>query len=150
MTRFTLLIALCWMPWQPAMAEIYRWVDEHGKVHFGDEPRSGAARVQIQSPVVSSGIPAPQRPQSALERQRALADQFQQQRQLREQQQQQDAVAQARRNQHCQRLKNKILNYQDADRLYSRNDQGEKYYLDKVSKQREIRQLEQRYDEQCS
>lgn len=35
----------------PALAqEVYRWVDENGVVHYSDQPREGAERVQIAPP----------------------------------------------------------------------------------------------------
>lgn len=35
----------------PALAQdVYRWVDENGVVHYSDQPREGAERVQIATP----------------------------------------------------------------------------------------------------
>lgn len=33
-----------------AAQEVYRWVDENGVVHYSDQPREGAERVQIRQP----------------------------------------------------------------------------------------------------
>ncbi len=47
MNRFLLLLALV-----PAltMADVYRWVDADGTVHFTDTPREGAERVHVPPP----------------------------------------------------------------------------------------------------
>lgn len=44
--RLMLLIAgmvLC----SPAWAEIYKWVDEQGKLHFSDQPQQGAGQIHM-------------------------------------------------------------------------------------------------------
>lgn len=44
--RFSLIctLALCFT--SPVSADIYRWVDSTGRVHFGDQPPADASRVQ--------------------------------------------------------------------------------------------------------
>jgi glutaredoxin len=41
---FLILCALTSM----ANAEVYRWTDEHGRIHFGDRPPAGTATEQVQ------------------------------------------------------------------------------------------------------
>lgn len=36
----------------PAQAEIYRWVDEQGRVHFGQRPQPGAEQVVVKPQVI--------------------------------------------------------------------------------------------------
>ncbi|PPE73362.1 hypothetical protein C3942_13915 [Solimonas fluminis] len=45
----------------PAMAaEVYKWVDPSGRVHYGDQPQPGWKRVGVNAPPASSpGTPAP-------------------------------------------------------------------------------------------
>jgi hypothetical protein len=38
-------------------AEVYRWVDKDGRVHYGDRPRQGAEALDIQSSS-GSGVPS--------------------------------------------------------------------------------------------
>ncbi len=42
-----------------AAAEIYRWVDENGTVHFGDQPPPGAEKVELPSPSTYTPPPLP-------------------------------------------------------------------------------------------
>lgn len=53
-----LLLALALLPAATALAEVYRWVDEQGIVHFSDEPTAGAELVPLKSPAVVS-LPSP-------------------------------------------------------------------------------------------
>lgn len=132
-------------------AQVYRWVDDSGKVHFSDQPQNGAQSVNIRAPVSTSSGAVSNRSEapSALERQRALAEQFEQQRLLREEEQQKAAERQAKVDKYCIQLRNKLLNYKDADILYGRDEKGEKYYLDKVAKEREIAKLESLQRQRC-
>ena len=46
------------------MAQIYRWVDEDGVVHYSDQPHPGAEEVELQSaPAIN--MPTPRRPTAA-------------------------------------------------------------------------------------
>lgn len=42
----SLLIIILLLATQPAMAELYRWVDSSGKVHYGDVPANDAEQLQ--------------------------------------------------------------------------------------------------------
>jgi hypothetical protein len=44
-------LALCLAVAPLAAQEIYRWVDENGVVHYSDQPREGAERVQVRAPM---------------------------------------------------------------------------------------------------
>lgn len=44
----------------PAAADIYRWVDDDGVVHYGDEPRGDAERLELPEPAtIDFPDPAP-------------------------------------------------------------------------------------------
>lgn len=46
-----MLAMLCLLP-GPAVAEIYRWVDAQGRVHFGERPAEGAERLEVRPQVI--------------------------------------------------------------------------------------------------
>ncbi|WP_018717440.1 DUF4124 domain-containing protein [Arhodomonas aquaeolei] len=43
----------------PAAADVYRWVDDQGQVHFSDEPHEGADPVDVGEPTVVESLPTP-------------------------------------------------------------------------------------------
>lgn len=61
-----------------AQAEIYRWTDEHGNVHFGDKPADENAAGKAEAVVVDEAYKPPQRTDSEIralqEQQRARAE----------------------------------------------------------------------------
>lgn len=72
--RLLALIGLLLAAPLPAAADVYRWVDEDGVVHYGDEPRGDAERVELPEPAtVDFPDPAP-RPARASEDDGAPAD----------------------------------------------------------------------------
>ena len=51
MRILALLLACCGLS-LPLQAEIYRWVDANGQVHFGERPRLGAETVEVRPQVI--------------------------------------------------------------------------------------------------
>jgi molecular chaperone DnaK (HSP70) len=49
-----LLPVLSLMPVNDSRAEIYRWVDENGKVHFTDKPRENSETIKLKAPAVKA------------------------------------------------------------------------------------------------
>ena len=35
-----------------ALAEVYRWTDANGRVHFGERPQAGAVQVEVKPQVI--------------------------------------------------------------------------------------------------
>ncbi len=48
------LLYLCAFSVGTMAAEVYRWVDESGQVHFGDKPREGAEILEVDEPLRQS------------------------------------------------------------------------------------------------
>ncbi|WP_297528120.1 DUF4124 domain-containing protein [Thiohalobacter sp.] len=68
-TGLTLLL-LALLAGQAMAAEVYRWVDEDGTVHFGDQPPPGAEKVELPPPSTYTPPPLPPirtRPQAPAE-----------------------------------------------------------------------------------
>ena len=55
MKRFLILLLVLWP--LVGMAGVYKWVDDEGRVHYGDQP--GADSSAIQMPEFDAGSPAP-------------------------------------------------------------------------------------------
>ncbi len=61
MRRIVTALSLMLIVWPCAYADVYRWVDDNGDVHFSDEPRDGASRMEIPEPTVVPSTPVPDR-----------------------------------------------------------------------------------------
>ncbi|WP_435104322.1 DUF4124 domain-containing protein [Arhodomonas sp. AD133] len=62
MRRILTALTLTVLVWPCAHADVYRWVDDDGHVHFSDEPRDGASRMEIPEPTVVPSTSVPDRP----------------------------------------------------------------------------------------
>lgn len=110
-----------------AMAEVYRWTDEHGRVQFGDRPvTDSASEVQIKQP--KTKVPA----KDAVDR-KQKANQFLRARELdrieKQQKQQQAQREEAKRQQNCKKAKLELRKLQQARLLYTKDKSGKKHYI---------------------
>lgn len=103
---------------------VYKWVDENGKVHYGDRPAQGtqSTRLEVETPKsTTSDISEARR-----EKQRRLLEAF-------EREHAQDEAEQAERQRKkqerkiaCARARVDLERIQNAGYLYHYNDQGER------------------------
>ena len=119
-----MLMLLLLLPPVSGWAEIYRWTDANGQVHFGEQPGPGAERVEVKPQVMERDAAT----RESEERLRKVLD---------ARQQEQDAVAQkqasknAQRNEECGKLRETLSNLQQSGSFFSENADGERtYYSD--------------------
>ena len=105
-------------------AEVYRWVDASGKVHFGDHPPAGGAQQVI--------IHAPGGTQSDTVRQartQRLLKEFETERAERAEQEAAAARDEAQRAAACEEARNRHFEYQNSGYLYEWDEHGQKRIL---------------------
>ncbi|WP_297526740.1 DUF4124 domain-containing protein [Thiohalobacter sp.] len=118
-------------------AEVYRWVDENGEVHFSDRPRSGANTVRVPKAPASAPSDA-----GRAERQRRLLEAWQAER-LRKQEAERRAEDQARlRRRNCAIARDNLRQYRNAGGVYRLNENGERVFMDDAERGRLIAQWE--------
>jgi len=122
-------------------AEIYRWVDESGKVHFSDRPNDGAAhKLQIET---REGEPVD------TDQQQRLLDAYREEREAREEERLKAEERERQRSQNCAYARNRLRQY-DGARLYQPLENGERRYLDDNERQGEIERVEAAVQRWCS
>ena len=128
-------------------AEIYRWVDDNGRVHFSDSPISGhqVEKVEVGDNPNSYGGG------TVLERQRGLLDDYQQ----RDQQQAREQRKEAWQKSNEERLKRNCLAAKDSlkryegSALYYLNDKGERVFYSDEERSKYLAEYQQRVAENC-
>jgi hypothetical protein len=127
-----------------AAAEIYRWVDANGQVHFGQRPAApGAEQIEVRPQVI-------ERDQETRERQ-ARSERFYDAR--REEQAQaaaQSAERQAKRAQECRELRRKLAQMPEGFRYYHDEADGQRSFYSDEEMDAARRQLRDRVSERCS
>lgn len=121
---FLVLVALA----LPAMAQVYKWVDEKGRTHYGEKPPEGVKATEVGAPTPPSdpaAKPADWK-QKELEAKRNRIE--------REGKESKES-ARAQRNEadrarRCDDARRRLTMLQEQIRLFDRNDKGEKVYLE--------------------
>ena len=140
MQRLLLIAALL-----PALAtaEIYRWTDEQGRVHFGQRPVAGAEPVEVKPQVV-------ERDEHTRERE-ARSQRFYDAR--REEQQQAAAAAAAQheeRANECRDLRRRLAQIPEGFSYYRTDADGERIYYSDEQTDTARRQLRERIAQRCT
>ncbi|MBM7061696.1 DUF4124 domain-containing protein [Pseudomonas sp. UL073] len=124
-------------------AEIYRWTDASGQVHFSAKPQAGAKQVEVKPQVVERD--------AATREREAKADRFYE---ARRQEQQsasaQQAERQEKRSQECGVLRERLSQVSRGGRYYHVDDRGQQVYYSDEQIETARRQLIERIEQQCS
>jgi hypothetical protein len=158
-TSFSLLLALLLVT--PAMAELYQWKDENGRVHFSDKKPGTASATTLQ-------VPAAQRPSGHKQHDNARADdaaepspQARQQRLLQVMKQEADQRDQAKRltekkrqenDEACRQLREHQSGSEGRRLFYTdkKDEKGERIYLDESQRKEYDEQITAIIAEKCT
>lgn len=119
--RVTLIVLLVLALPSLAMAQIYRWVDAQGKVHFEARPRPGAEPVEIRPQVV-------ERDQVTREREARSERFFEARRQERQQADQAMREQRAQRERACRQWREELASLSRGGRYFRTDAKGERVY----------------------
>ena len=128
-TRMVFLLLLGWTSLASASG-VYKWVDEQGRVHYGERPpaRMQAQEMQIKSPAPGDEAPVEDEATRRDKEQRLLRA-FDEERAQKKEQQQKSREEQARRERNCMLARDRLRRYQSAGSLYNLDKQGERRTL---------------------
>ena len=122
-----LLIALQLLAGSAAAAEVYKWKDAEGHLHFGDRPPGAATNAE--SVTIRSGAPAAANGNSQ-DRLRQVLDGFTKEREAREASQAAAQHAQEQREQACTRAKARQYSAEHSNFLFVYTPTGERRVLE--------------------
>lgn len=129
-------------------AEVYKWVDEQGRVHYGDARPADRAVETVRTPVRPSGEEV-LRANSRLDALREREQAAQKTRAEEERNAQRDARETAQREASCREAKRQLHVLGLERPLYRFDDQGNRVYLDDGQRAAERAEAQRRVDEVC-
>jgi len=121
-----------------AQAEIYKWVDDNGQVHYSEKaPDKKRAAKEIHLPKHTPQT-APASPAQRKQLRENLLRAFEEERNLRKSAAAKKEKDEARIRKNCMRARDQLKNYERASVLYKLNEKGERvYYSDAQRRQAE-------------
>jgi len=126
-----------------ASAEIYRWVDAQGQVHFGARPGPGAEQVEVRPQVI-------ERDEATRAREARTERFFEARRQEQQAADQLASEGHARREQECRRLRNELSKLAQGGRYFRTDAKGERVYYSEDEVNAARRQLAGRIEQHCN
>jgi len=143
-----LMVLLATVP-LAAPAEVYRWVDEKGGVHYSDrKPETSGQRVEDVSLPRRSVKPDPELSEQR-ERGRKLLEVWGEERQQREQEAAAAAEAARRESEQCARLAAHLRSVERARGVYRDRPDGTREYLEAGDRERYEAELREIYANAC-
>ena len=115
-----------------AYGEVYRWVDENGKVHYGDHPpqKADAKTVDIEIPPASGVEPLPDSPYAVDEADKNEPSYAEQQRTKREEKRKSAMKSKAELEDACAQRREVISQLEPSPRVMIRTEDGEVQRMD--------------------
>ena len=142
--------ALCLALTGVAQAQQYKWVDQNGKVQYGDVPPPGVKAQRLKPP---PGAPAPakkgEKGEKALSPEAAYRKRQEDAQKEREKGAQAEQEAAAKRE-NCTRAQESLRTLESGQRIARTDAKGERYYLEDAQIAQETSRARQLVKENCS
>jgi hypothetical protein len=147
--RFAWLLLVGMPLW--AHAEIYKWTDQYGRVHYGDQaPPQGAQKEDPQksdNPIqVMEGDNGPTGKVDRRRLTRALEKENRQ----RDKQRAAKAKREAQRERNCGNARQRLRMYQNAGRIFRTDANGQRHYYTDAQRADALEAAQQQVDKWCN
>jgi hypothetical protein len=141
-----LTICLLWALAVPAAAQVYKWVDENGRTHYGERAPQGRKAEDVEPRLANPGA-APGKPAQPGWKEQDL--EFRKRRIQAEQAESKDKQRQDTLLQACNQARDQLAQLKSARRLYRLNEQGERVFQSDEDRNASVARLEQQVSERC-
>ena len=132
-----------------AHAGVYKWVDENGKVHYGDSPQDSQPSVEMN---INDTAPTPSSFDDVLsreeKRERLLQSMEEDRLEKQEKRDKQKAVNKKNR-QKCNRYRDQMRHYERANALYKLDREGNRVYMSDGDRARATKNLQAKINKYC-
>lgn len=143
-----LLTAIALLATFSASAGIYKWVDDEGRVHYGDRPASDAPTLQIEVDEAPSTAPASDA-LSREEKRRRLLETMQEEREEKAERRADIKAERERDHARCIQYKDRMRRFERASRLYSLDRDGNRVYMSSEQRDKSTRELQAKIRKYC-
>jgi hypothetical protein len=132
-------------------AEVYKWVDEKGNVHYGDKPEPGSQTMDIQQQEPAE-VPVmfEENQLSREEKRQRVSDALEEDRLAKNKERQEKKKERAQKKRECNRLKDRQRHVERATGLYKLDKEGNRVFMSNEQRKKSEQQLRKRIQKACS
>lgn len=131
-------------------AGVYKWVDDNGKVHYGDQPQSSHPGVELNIDVTSPVSRGSGEDQLSREEKRErLLQSMEEDRLDKQEQREKQKALRAQNRQKCNRYRDRMRHYQRANALYKLDQDGNRVYITDTDRAKATKKLQAQIDRYC-
>ena len=141
-----LKICVLWALLVPAIAQVYKWVDEKGVTHYGERAPQGKKAQEVEQRLANPG-PAPGKAAQPGWKEQDL--EFRRRRIEAEQTEAKDKQQESSQRRACNQAHDQLAQMKSARGLYRLDDKGERVFQSDEERKVSIARLEQLISERC-
>ena len=135
----------------PTSAVVYKWVDENGKVHYGERPPAGVHKQPVKvhnnpGATQSSGAPSTA---ERLRKQRKLLKAYEADRAEKREHKARLAKQKAALKAHCEKMQKYLQQESSAKYLYRQDKDGNKLPVSDQERKMHIADVRKKFDKHC-
>jgi len=130
-----------------AHAETYRWVDDSGQVHYGDQQQGEESRA-IKSYSTPGNTQAA--PQDRMDKTRRLLNAYRLEREQKREQQAEQKEQQEKRKKNCNRARDNVRRYNSYGSIYRLDKDGNRVYLSEQERDSLLQRSREKVERWCS
>lgn len=135
-----------------SIAEVYKWVDENGKIHFSDKPvdqESTEVKMKKQ-PTAAEILQAKRKASELINHHRKVSDNLEEEATDKQLAQEKEENRQTKRLSDCKDAKMEVRNLSRGYRSFILKENGERYFLSDKEKTEQIAKFEKAIAENCT
>lgn len=133
-----------------AKAEVYRWVDDKGRVHFGDKAPATTQAETLDLPKVEEQPGAPDLSEfERMQRQKRLVQMLEEERLAKQEKKAKLAQEAQELEQYCTRFKNRLSYLDQYTHFFNEKDDGTRDYLSEEEADAYRTKLKSQYQREC-
>ncbi|MEN8166539.1 MAG: DUF4124 domain-containing protein [Pseudomonadota bacterium] len=130
-------------------ADVYKWTDAQGRVHYSDRPMSDASQPLKVTPAPPISDPSTHQVDRKRLRQRML-DVYREERTQKRQLLAEQKQEKAKRKRMCHQSRDRYESFSSSSAIYDRDENGERRYLENKERKRFIAKLKSDVDRWCA
>ncbi|MFM9969598.1 MAG: DUF4124 domain-containing protein [Burkholderiales bacterium] len=135
----------------PALAQVYKWVDEKGVTHYGSKPPQGRKAQVVEEKLATP--PNPKSPSARPPDWKSEEADFQERRLKAERAEQVEAerkTGEERQRRACFEARDNLARMRASPRIYRLNEKGERVFYDDAEREASISRVEKLVAQRCA